>query len=370
MPAQKHTQQETLLIALNEHTLTEMPERVRLPGYDRRALRTGIAHFGVGNFHRVHQAPIIDDFLGASGDLTWGITGIGATASAGGLAKQRAYEAQDGLYTITELTPQRPQPVRVIGAMHRYLHAPTHSDAVQALLAAPATRIVSLTITEGGYDGGSGTGAAVFAAIARGLSARRERNLAPFTVLSCDNLPRNGDAARTAALRAAEAISPDLARWIEAEGAFPNSMVDRIAPKVGAEDRPALNAASGIDDAFPATHETYSSWVIEDRFCAGRPALAGPIEFRDDAAAFVQIKGRLSNAAHMLMCYPSLLLGHRKVHAGMTDPRIPGLIRKFWSEDAVPLVSPPSGFSIPDFTQSVLSRFGPAHQRRSRTRGE
>ena len=160
-----------------------------------------------------------------------------------------------------------------------------------------------------------------------------------------------------ATLAAAESLGSEFARWIETEVTFLNSMVDRIAPKASAEESIRLNAASGIDDAFPATHEVFTSGVVADRFCADRSDLGGAIEFRDDATDFVQVKGRLSSAAHMLMGYPSLLIGHRKIHDGMTDPRIPRLIEMFWQHDAVPLVSAPPRFSVTDFTRGVIDRF-------------
>jgi mannitol 2-dehydrogenase len=156
----------------------------------------------------------------------------------------------------------------------------------------------------------------------------------------------------------ARAVSTRLSDWIEENGAFPNSMIDRIAPQVFDEDKERINAFSGINDLLPATCETYTKWVIEDDFCDGRPELElGRVEFRNDVAAFEAVKGRLSNAAHMLMCYPSLLTGHRLVHEGMREPSIVKLLQTFWTFDTIPLVTPPEGYSIPGFTNQVVSRF-------------
>jgi mannitol-1-phosphate/altronate dehydrogenase len=176
--------------------------------------------------------------------------------------------------------------------------------------------------------------------------------------MSCDNLRGNGDTARRAVLAVAERHGRDLLDTIAEAVAFPNSMVDRIAPAISKADRQAINAASGIDDALPATCESYTSWVMEDRFCDGRPPFerAG-VQLRDDVAAFVAVKGRLSNAAHMLMCYPSLLMGERLVNKAMADPRITQLLQAFWTIDAIPLIEAPPGLSPQRFTAEVIERF-------------
>ncbi len=156
----------------------------------------------------------------------------------------------------------------------------------------------------------------------------------------------------------ARAIDPDLADWIDLNGAFPNSMVDRIAPQVPEDERRRLALATGVDDLLAATCETYTSWVVEDRFCAGRPRLElADVVFSDEVPAYVAVKGRLSNAAHMLMCYPALLMGSRFVDEGMRQPAIPRLLHNFWDLDARQLVEPPSGFSVSAFTEKVVERF-------------
>jgi mannitol-1-phosphate/altronate dehydrogenase len=156
----------------------------------------------------------------------------------------------------------------------------------------------------------------------------------------------------------AQAVDPGLARWIEENGAFPNSMVDRIAPQVSEADQERIAMTTGVEDALPATCESYTSWVLEDDFCAGRPPLerAGVV-FSNEVSAYVAVKGRLSNAAHMLMCYPALLMGMRLVDDGMRCPDIPRLLQRFWDLDAYRLVDPPSGYSVRSFTDKVLERF-------------
>ena len=218
--------------------------------------------------------------------------------------------------------------------MVEYLHGPADPAAVVTRLTDPAIRIVSLTITEGGYNLDEQTGQfrlddpAVLADLARkhpqtaygvltaALAARRQAGTAPFTVMSCDNLRHNGDTARTAVTGYAAAADPELAQWIAGNVAFPNSMVDRIAPAVTAATRAGLNAATGIDDGVPALTEEYRQWVLEDNFPTGRPAWEElGVQLRPDVAAFESVKGRLVNAAHLLLAYPAALARYQWVAA-------------------------------------------------------
>ncbi len=361
---------------LRNDTLATLGPSVRTPDYDRRRLRPGIVHIGVGNFHRVHQAPVIEECLRSRAYSDWAISGVGLLDNPGSRAKAAALLAQDNLYTVNQLNPDMSISTQVIGAMIEYLYAPEAARAVQARLADSGTRIVTLTITEGGYnineasglfqldqpdivhDLTSPTPITAFGFLVAALKARRVAGLKPFTVVSCDNLRSNGDTTRRAVVSFARAVSGDLADWIDENGAFPNSMVDRIAPQVSLEDRNRFNAASGIHDLIPASCEQYTKWVIEDRFCDGRPPLElGGVEFSAEVSAYEAVKGRISNAAHMMMCYPSLLMGHRFVHEGMAESRIVGLLKSFWEKDVIPLVSPPKGVSVRTFTEEVLRRF-------------
>ncbi|MGJ4859875.1 mannitol dehydrogenase family protein [Labrys sp. KB_33_2] len=364
------------MLPLNTSTLASFGPTVTRPIYDRSRLRAGIVHFGVGNFHRVHQAIAIDACLHHPGHEDWAICGVGLTDGAAARTKADAYRRQNNLYTVTQLTSSMPKQTQVVGAMIDYLHAPADPEAVLARLADSATRIVSLTITEGGYNIDEASGAfrldtpdirhdlaggpprTVFGYIVAALARRRQAGLPPFTVMSCDNLPRNGDTSRLAVIGFARALDPGLADWIEANGAFPNSMVDRIAPQVPEDERRRITTGIGVDDFVAATCEPYTSWVVEDRFCAGRPQLelAGVV-FSDEVPAYVAVKGRLSNAAHMLMCYPSLLMGARLVDEGMRYPDIPRLLHAFWERDVRRLVEPPAGYSTKDFTDKVIERF-------------
>jgi len=364
------------MIELRNENLKSIRSDIRIPEYDRSLHRPGIVHIGVGNFHRAHQATVIEECLRAPGNEHWAISGIGLTNGPTARNKAASYRIQDNLYTVTELKSDLSLATQVIGAMIEYLHAPKTPQAVLDRLAHPDTHIVSLTITEGGYNIDERTGEfrldqvdvvhdlsgapprTAFGFIVFALQSRCKAGLKPFTVVSCDNLRSNGNTTRRAIVSFARAVSAQLSDWIEANGAFPNSMVDRIAPQVPDEEKQRINAFSGINDLLPATCETYTKWVIEDDFCDGRPELElGGVEFRNDVAAFEAVKGRLSNAAHMLMCYPSLLMGHRLVDQGMQEPTIVKLLQTFWTFDSIPLVTPPDGYSIPGFTTQVVSRF-------------
>lgn len=366
----------TSLVPLGRATLIDLPPHLARPGYDRTSLRAGIAHIGVGNFHRAHEALYVDRCLHLPGQEGWAICGIGLGDGAAARSKADALARQDGLYTLTEFAPDGTVGHRVIGALIEYLHAPTNPQAVLRKLADPAIRIVSLTITEGGYNLDEATGEfmlatpevaadlaggaprTAFAFIVEALRRRREAATPPFTVVSCDNLRHNGDTTRRAIVSYARALDAGLAEWIDANVAFPNSMVDRIAPRVTPADRDAMNRGSGIDDAVPVSAEAFTQWVIEDKFNAGRPALEKVgVELRNDVAAFEGIKGRMLNASHMLLSYPALLCGYRLVHEAMADARLVRLLDSFMANDVMPLLEAPAGVSLDDYRRQVLDRF-------------
>lgn len=350
--------------------------QVRLPGYDRTAVTASIAHIGVGNFFRVHAAKYLDDCLHLPGQTAGGIIGIGVLDSPRSRWKADVFAAQDGLYTITEYAPDGAATTRVIGAMVDYLYAPDDPAAVIDTLARENITIVSLTLTEGGYFRDETTGSfdaahpdieadlhsadprTAFGLITAALRRRRDAGSAPFTVLSCDNLRGNGDTARQAVVGYADLVDPDLARWIDTEVAFPNSMVDRIAPTVTPAIRDRVNAHTGLPDAVPAIAETFSQWVVQERFSAGRPRLDEVgVELRDDVAQFEAIKGRILNASHMMLAYPAVLAGHRLVHDAMADARFPRLLRQFLRLDVLPHLDGPTGVDLDAYVENILQRF-------------
>lgn len=365
------------MAALSEASLADLPERVRRPGYDRGRVRAGIVHFSVGNFHRAHQAAYLDRCLALPGQEGWGICGVGLIDDAAERAKASGMAEQDGLYTLTLFPPRGEPTSSVIGAIVEYLFAPADPAAVLARLRDPAIRIVSMTITEGGYNIDEATGRfrldapdvahdlaypeaprTVFGFIVAALARRRQDGLPPFTVLSCDNLRHNGDVVRQAVLAFAAARDVALARWIEAGATFPNGMVDRITPAVTPADAARLNALTGIDDRLPVFAEDFIQWVVEDRFCAGRPALDQVgVQLTDDVKGYEQVKLRMLNASHSMLAYPGLLGGYRLVHEAMADPRLLTYLRGFLDRDVIPLLAAPPGMMLDDYRDAVLARF-------------
>ncbi|MGS0647031.1 mannitol dehydrogenase family protein [Komagataeibacter melomenusus] len=362
---------------LNETTLTTLPAGVQALPYRRETVGRGIVHFGVGNFFRAHEAWYVNRCLGLPGQAQWGIVGVGLNGGPRGEAKARQFQQQDCLYSLTEVAADGARTVSIIGALREYLLAPADPEAVLARLADPETRIVSMTITEGGYNIDEETGrfrldeagvsadlahprrpSTVFGYVVEGLRRRREAGLPPFTVLSCDNLRSNGHVARAAFVGYARAVDPDLAEWIEASVTFPCSMVDRITPGVDRATRQALNAASGLDDALPVLAEDFSQWVLEDNFCNGRPALekAG-VQFVDDVAGYEQVKVRMLNAGHILLGAAGLLLGYRYAHETVADADLERLANAYWTLDAMPQIDAPAGFDLDAYRLRLLSRF-------------
>ena len=280
---------------LCNENLEALDDRVSRPTYDRGQLSVGIVHFGVGGFHRSHQAMYIDRLMNQGLARDWGICGVGVMPA--DKAMRDALCGQDGLYTLVlRHGPGRLQ-AQVIGSIIDYLFAPDDPERVLEVLTDPRTRIVSLTITEGGYniDPVSGKfdadnpvitadlvpGAApstVFGFVVEALRRRKDKGISPFTVMSCDNVQANGHVARSSILAFAALRSPALAEWIGRQVAFPNSMVDRITPTTTAEDIAEVGAEFGIDDAWPVVCEPFTQWALEDNFVDGRPALeeAGP----------------------------------------------------------------------------------------------
>ena len=264
---------------------------VHLPDYNPLDIKAGIVHFGVGNFFRAHEALYIDKILKA--EPTWGIIGVGLTQGDHSTKKAAMFQAQDCLYSLTECAPSGDRSIRIIAALRDYLLAPQNPQSVLEHLTSPDIHIVSMTITEGGYNINEVTGlfdldtpavkndlqnptnpTTVFGYVVEGLRRRRDAGLNAFTIMSCDNLRHNGDVDRKAFLGFAQARDPELADWIARNATFPNSMVDRITPTVTADIAKQLNTASGLDDALPVVAEDFHQWVLEDKFADGRPDLA------------------------------------------------------------------------------------------------
>ncbi|KDU94593.1 NADH-ubiquinone oxidoreductase subunit 6 [Komagataeibacter rhaeticus AF1] len=356
---------------LNTASLPHLPPTIVVPAYDRGRVTPGIAHISVGNFHRAHQAVYMDRVLARPGQSGWGILGIGLMENPHEAAKAQDMAAQDCLYSLTECAPDAPNVVRVIGSITQYMYAPADRAATIARLADPAIRIVSMTVTEGGYyvdengvfpidhpviaeDLKRDVPHTVFGLLTEALRQRRESGAGPFTILSCDNLPQNGHVARTAFLGWARAKDAGLAQWIEANVTFPCTMVDRITPAVHAEDVRRLDAESGLDDRIPVFCEDFIQWVVEDRFCAGRPELeAVGVQFTDNVQPYEEVKLHMLNASHSLLG----LSGYRVVSEIMADLNEVTLVEQYLGYDAEPLLSAPPGMALSEYGRRLLHRF-------------
>lgn len=360
---------------LNESTLNTLAPTVSTPSYDRSAITPGIIHFGVGNFHRAHQAMYLDRLL-AQGETDWGICGVGVLP--GDQAMRDALAAQDNLYTLVTNAPDGTQEARVIGSLREYLYAPDDPQAVLDRLADPATRIVSLTITEGGYSVNDATGefdpqdpltlgdlepdsglpSSVLGYITAGLARRRAEGTPPFTVMSCDNIQGNGHVARAVTLAFAERKDPELAAWIAENVAFPNSMVDRITPVTTDETRAAVQAAYGVEDRWPVWAESFTQWVLEDNFPNGRPPLEGVgVQMVDDVMPYELMKLRLLNASHQALAYPGALAGLEFVHEVCRDPVFADFLLDYMRLEGIPTLLPVPGIDLDAYSRELIARY-------------
>lgn len=354
---------------MNSHT----PE-VDLPRYDRKKVTPGIVHIGLGNFHRAHMAVYLDDLMNRGAALDWGILGAGVRAS--DAAMRAAMLAQDCLSTVIELDP-RGKRARRVGAMVGFVEVAPDNAPLIAAMTRPEIRIVSLTVTEGGYFISAATGsfdatapeiladaahperpATAFGAIVAALRARRANGTPPFTVLSCDNLPGNGTVTRAAVVGLARLSDPALADWIAAHVSFPNGMVDRITPATGPRER-AMAASFGLgDDPVPVTCEPFRQWVVEDRFPQGRPPLEQVgVTFSDHVHAYEAMKIRILNGGHAIIAYPGGLMDIEFVHEAMAHPLISGFLDRVEREEIVPYVPPVPDSDLEAYYITIRARF-------------
>lgn len=357
--------------------LDTLPADIPVPDYRADGLTVGVVHFGVGNFHRAHQAMYLDRLMRAGLARDWAICGIGLLERDERM--RDALVGQDGLYTLTLRHPDGTDEVAVIGSIARFLHAPDDPAAVLEQLADPAVRIVSLTITEGGYveDAANGRRAVdeplvrqetadglrsprtAFGWIVAGLRERRARGVEPFTVLCCDNIQGNGEVALRSVEAVARLVDAELADWIAAEVAFPSTMVDRITPVTTPAEVARIHERLGVDDAWPVASEPFAQWVVEDRFPAGRPPLEEVgVTLVDDVHAYESIKLRLLNGGHQALAYIGRLAGHVLVDEAVRDERIAAWVRRYMEREGVPTLQVPDGFDVPAYIDQLFERFG------------
>lgn len=360
---------------LSSKTLSQVNPSVATPKYDRTQLKTGIVHFGVGGFHRAHEAMTLDNLFNEGISKDWAICGVGLLPN--DLKMKQVFDEQDCLYTLTLKHPDGRREARVIGSIVEYIFGPENPEALIEKLAHPDTRIVSLTITEGGYNFDRVTGefdssnpavaadiesesvpTTVFGYIFAGLALRRERGIAPFTVMSCDNIQGNGDIAKKMFTAFASLKQAEFGEWMSENVAFPNSMVDRITPVTAPEDIVEAEQNTGLADSWPVVCEPFFQWVIEDHFPLGRPEFekAG-VQMVEDVMPYELMKLRLLNASHQGLTYFGYLSGYRYAHEATSDPAIAAFLLRYMNEEATPTLLPVPGIDLNAYKLQLIERF-------------
>jgi len=362
-------------LLLHEGQLRHIADRIAIPKYDRKSLKKGIVHIGVGAFHRAHQAYYMHLLHEKGAAADWGICGVGIRKN--DLKIQKILHKQDHLYTLIIRHPNGNIENQIIGGIVDFIVGLDHPNSVIDRLAKPETRIVSLTITEGGYNYDTATGEfnfsnpavmydlehpnepkTVFGYLTAALNKRRESGVAAFTVMSCDNIEHNGSMMRKMLLSFAERQDQALAEWIAKEVSFPNTMVDRITPVTTKDDVDYLREEHGVLDAWPVTCEPFIQWVIEDKFSNGRPnfELVGA-QFVTDVAPYEKMKLRLLNAGHSVIGILGALQGYETIDACMGDQTFAAFMRAFMDIEASPVLDAVPGIDLTAYKDSLEIRF-------------
>lgn len=362
-------------LKLNAQNLSQFADRVAVPKYDRSSVKAGIVHIGIGGFHRSHQAYYIHQLLEKYNALDWGICGVGLRE-----ADRTIYnilKKQDYLYTLIVQYPNGNVESEVIGSLNNFLLAVDTPNLVIEKMAHPDTKIVSLTITEGGYNFNSTTGLfnfenpdvqhelqypnepkTVYGFITAALRKRQANGLPPFTVLSCDNIQHNGDMARKMFLAFAKKQDPELAKWMEEKVCFPNSMVDRITPVTTTADIDDLQKKHTLKDEWPVVCEPFIQWVIEDNFSNGRPSLEKlGVQFVSDVTPYEKMKIQLLNAGHSVLGIPGALHGHPTINACMEDEVFATFMRQFMDKEVSSILDAVEGIDLEKYKDSLEERF-------------
>jgi fructuronate reductase/mannitol 2-dehydrogenase len=355
---------------LGNHMLEHPTVPVTVPTYDRNAVTPGVVHIGVGGFHRAHQGVYFEQ-LAEQGITDWGVVGVGLRSR----GMQSALEPQDLLYSVVERHPDA-DAVSVVGIMIRYLYAPEDPEAVLEALSDPRIRLVTITLTANAYHVDVATGAfdetgedvaadlanpeapvTFFGYVVEALRRRRAAGNPPFTVLSCDNVPSNGQVARSAVVSFARLRDPDLATWLEEHVAFPNSVVDRITPESTDELADHVQQEYGIEDNSPVPTEPFRQWIIEDSFCNERPPLDRVgVQFVSDTWPYELVKKRMLNGGHCALGYLGCLAGHRTTADVMADPTLRAYVTCLLESEIMPLLPEVPGIDLDEYKTTLLER--------------
>jgi fructuronate reductase len=352
---------------LSRSALASLPPAITRPGHDVQAIRTGIVHFGPGAFHRAHQAHYVDRLLDR--DPRWGIAAV--SLRSGGTTD--ALKAQDGLYTLAVI--DREPSMRIVAA-HSDAIGPGEGARLRKLLADPAVRIATSTVTEKGYClAGDGSldfahpdivhdlarpaeSASVIGWIVAGLADRRAASTAPFAMLCCDNMTGNGAKLRAACAAFARELDPGLADWIASEVAFPDSMVDSITPASDGDFLAKVQGAIGVEDKAAVQRESFAQWVLQRFDMADAPDLAGAgVTLTGDVRGYEQAKLRILNGAHSTLAYVGLARGHETVFEAMSDSHLAGFVSRLVHQDIAASLKPVEGLDVAAYADAVLDRF-------------
>ncbi|KAK4865880.1 hypothetical protein LT330_008973 [Penicillium expansum] len=355
--------------------------RIQIPSHRflRRPIKEGIVHVGVGGFHRAHLAVYIDQLMEKHGSTDYAICGVGLQPF--DATMRDVLRQQDHLYTVMERS-DKGSFAHVVGCINSYLFAPDNQKAVIDKMAHPDTRIVSLTITESGYYYNENTHELIsdhpdivndlkteneekprttFGFLYAALAERYKQRQDPFTVMSCDNMQKNGSITRNMLVSFARKRNPQIADWIAEKGAFPNAMVDRITPQTSEQDKKALAEDFGIQDAWPVVTEPFMQWVIEDEFVGDRPAFekvgVQVVKNVHDVEQFEKHKLRLLNGSHSAIGYPGQLAGFEYVHEVMQNPQLRKLVWEMMQMEVKPLLPEIPGVDIDEYCKTLMKRF-------------
>ncbi|CAF3427571.1 unnamed protein product [Rotaria socialis] len=352
-----------------------------LPTYNRHELKHGIVHLSLGNFHRSHLAYYMDVLATEYDQIDWGIVGIGVRSVDKSIST--VLQAQDGLYTlISKGSVETDINVRIIGSIIGYIFAPDEPERALATLMHPDTKIVSMTITVSGYDidmtnidiqhdlQHPQTPRTVFGFLTHALDGRRRASLAPFTILSCDNVQQNGEVAKRCILEFTKALNNvELLDYIQTKVTFPNSMVDRITPATTDADRHYVYLHCGIADGCPVVAESFMQWVVEDSFCSGRPPLElltnvpYNVLLTEHVEAYECMKMRLLNAAHTAMCYLGYLMGYTYIHEIMSEKNMQFFIEHLMNDEVTPVLPPVPNVDLAEYKRKIIERFSNPHMK-------
>ncbi|WP_405567228.1 mannitol dehydrogenase family protein [Polaribacter sp. Asnod6-C07] len=363
-------------IKLNNNTFSQFSQQASIPQYDRSKVKTGIVHVGIGGFHRAHEAFYTDQLLHKEALENWGICGVALLDFDTKI--YNTLQEQDGLYTLIVKELDGSHTRHIIGSIVECLFAPENPKQVIEKMASEEVKIISLTITEGGYNYNEATKQfdftnpliihdlenpqapkTIFGYLTQALKLRKERGLKGITIQSCDNIQGNGHMTQNMLLSYVAEAAPELVDWIDNNVSFPNAMVDRITPVTAPEDISYLKETTGIDDAWPVVCEPFKQWVIEDNFIAGRPAWEKVgAQFVEDVVPYEKMKLSLLNAGHSVIGLLGALVGYNTIDEAINNTNIRTFLNHYMDVEVTPTLGDLEGINLHDYKQSLLERFG------------